>query len=97
MARGSYEKELITNTILKIFKNSFINDKEIRIPVMSAEGEEIQIKVTLTAAKTNIETGISAADSNIEQLDIVDINPLTDEEKDELIKKLEKLCPIAFE
>lgn len=41
------------NKILEIFPNSFINGKEIRI-CGTENGEEVQIKVTLTAAKENI-------------------------------------------
>ena len=56
MARGSVAKEQITNQILAAFPGSFKYDKEIRIPV-AENGETIQIKVTLTAAKTNVEAG----------------------------------------
>lgn len=41
------------NKILETFPNSFINGKEIRI-CGTENGEEVQIKVTLTAAKENI-------------------------------------------
>lgn len=41
------------NKILEVFPNSFINGKEIRI-CGNENGEEVQIKVTLTAAKENI-------------------------------------------
>ena len=56
MARGAVSKEKITNQILTAFPGSFKYDKEIRIPIME-DGEMIQIKVTLTAAKTNVEAG----------------------------------------
>lgn len=56
MARGAVSKETITNQILAVFPGSFKYDKEIRIPIME-DGETIQIKVTLTAAKTNVEAG----------------------------------------
>lgn len=56
MARGAVSKEKITKTILETFAGSFLYDKEIRIP-MSEDGEIIQIKVVLTAAKTNVESG----------------------------------------
>lgn len=39
--------------ILEVFPNSFVNGKEIRI-CGNENGEEIQIKVSLTAAKENI-------------------------------------------
>ena len=56
MARGSIAKEKITNQILAAFPGSFKYDKEIRIPV-DENGELVQIKVTLTAAKVNVEAG----------------------------------------
>lgn len=52
--KGIQAKADITKKILETFDGSFMNDKEIRIPVME-NGEEIQIKVTLTAAKVNID------------------------------------------
>ena len=55
-ARGSVAKEEITNKILAEFPGSFKFDKEIRIPVME-NGELVQIKITLTAAKVNVENG----------------------------------------
>ena len=55
-ARGSASKEVITSKILETFPNSFVYGKEIRIPI-EENGETIQIKVTLTAAKTNVECG----------------------------------------
>ena len=56
MARGAASKEEIINKILSTFKGSFKYDKEVRIPMME-NGELIQIKITLTAAKTNVEPG----------------------------------------
>ena len=52
--KGIQAKADITKKILETFDGSFMNDKEIRIPVME-NGEEVQIKVTLTAAKINID------------------------------------------
>ena len=51
--RGQELKNQIVNKILEVFPNSFINGKEIRI-CGNENGEEVQIKVTLTAAKENI-------------------------------------------
>lgn len=51
--RGSISKNTITKTLLKTFEGSFINDKNIVIP-MREEGEELQIKVTLTCAKNSV-------------------------------------------
>ena len=60
MARGTESKSYITKKILETFEGSFLyNDgKEIRIP-LKEDGEIVQIKVTLTCAKTNV----SAEDS----------------------------------
>ena len=57
-AKGSQAKEVIKNKILEVFSGSFLydNGKEIRIP-MKEDGLEIQIKLTLTAAKTNVNPG----------------------------------------
>lgn len=53
MLKGATSKEKITNKILKLFENSFLYNKEIRIPCVE-DGQEIQIKITLTTAKENI-------------------------------------------
>lgn len=63
MARGSSSKEIITQKILETFAGAFINDKEIRIPMLE-DGSEVQIKVTLTAAKENIAHNGAAGDFN---------------------------------
>lgn len=55
-ARGAESKEKVMQVILETFPSAFKYDKEIRIP-MYENGEEIQIKVALTAAKTNVESG----------------------------------------
>ena len=62
MARGAEAKAKIQKQILETFSGSFLyNDgKEIRIP--TPEGAEIvQIKVTLTCAKENVECGADNA------------------------------------
>ena len=53
MAKGAIAKEAITNKILSSFDGSFINGKEIRVPMME-NGEELQIKITLTCAKNMV-------------------------------------------
>ena len=53
-ARGQKIKAQITQKILDTFDGSFINDKEIRI-CGEEDGYPVQIKVTLTAAKENID------------------------------------------
>jgi len=58
MARGQVSKQIIADKILNTFEGAFAyNDgKEIRIPLLE-EGELIQVKVTLTAAKENVNPG----------------------------------------
>ena len=56
MARGSILKEQITNKILETFPDSFVFDKVIIIPGVE-NSENLQIKVALTCAKTNVERG----------------------------------------
>lgn len=58
MARGQVSKQTVAKKILEVFEGSFsYNDgKEIRIP-LTEDGELIQIKVALTAAKDNVEPG----------------------------------------
>lgn len=61
-ARGSEAKEFITKKLLETFDGSFLynNGKEIRIPV-TENGENLQIKIALTCAKTNVEQGEDTA------------------------------------
>ena len=54
--KGSQAKAEITQKILEQFQGSFVYDKEIRIPIVE-NGDTVQIKVTLTAAKVNVENG----------------------------------------
>ena len=56
MAKGQESKNIITQKILDTFEGAFQYEKEIRIPIME-NGELVQIKITLTAAKTNVEQG----------------------------------------
>lgn len=58
MARGSIAKDEIYSKVMKMFPNSFMyNDgKELRINTKE-NGELIQIKLVLTAAKTPVSNG----------------------------------------
>ena len=97
--RGSEAKDIVSKVILNVFKNAFINDKEIRVPVMW-DGEEIQIKVTLTAAKTNVEhEGGTAIKPEIpaNAADVVPIGPLSDEEKNKIIEQLRGLIELNLD
>ena len=103
MAKGTVSKTQITNKILELFPGSFTYDKEIRIPIIE-DGEEIQIKVTLTCAKTNVEQngdiavpGLKVAedDNKINFVDkIAEENKVTgptQEEKDNIKRLMESL------
>ena len=52
-ARGQESKDKIKAKIFEVFEDAFENGKEIRIP-MEENGETIEIKITLTAAKVNV-------------------------------------------
>ena len=56
MARGQEEKLIVINKIKEVFPEAFEYDKTIRIPI-----GDVQIKVSLTAAKDNVEPGGDAA------------------------------------
>lgn len=60
MAKGAQSKEAVIAKLLEVFPGSFQYDKEFRIPMVE-NGEEIQIKVALTCAKTNVEKGEDTA------------------------------------
>lgn len=60
MPRGSEAKSIVTKKILETFEDAFVYDKEIRIPVVE-NGETIQIKCVLTAAKVNVSMGSDVA------------------------------------
>ena len=86
MARGAVSKEKIIKKILDTFEGSFLYDKEIRIPV-TEDGELIQIKVTLTAAKTNVESGDDVKIPGIESNEINFETQTTTKEKIEVTEE----------
>lgn len=51
--KGQKAKQEVTQKILETFNGSFLYEKEIRIPCIE-DGAEVQIKVTLVAAKANV-------------------------------------------
>ena len=55
MAKGQEEKQIITAKILETFPNSFVVDKDIRIPI-----NDVEIKISLTCAKDILGKTISA-------------------------------------
>lgn len=84
MARGSLSKDNITKALLSIFAGSFIDadGKTIRIPT-KCEGDLIEIKVALTAAKDVIggtpdkpEVTMTPQDTKITQEEIDEIREL---------------------
>ena len=93
MAKGSSSKEYIFNKILEVFPGAFMVDaKTARIPLVE-DGEPIEIKVALTAAKDILGEG---ADNNIDFEDapapFQDAIPdLTQEEKDTVKALMKKL------
>ena len=96
MAKGSILKQEITNKILETFPGSFLynNGKEIRI-CGNENGELLQVKVTLTCAKENVEVG-NDNDNNvtIAANNVVDSNTTvepTQEEKDNVRRLMEAL------
>jgi len=101
-AKGSILKQEITKKILETFPNSFLyNDgKEIRING-TEEGVSLQIKVTLTCAKTPVEGGEDNALPGEKNAATADVKPTgtnekipqepTAEEKERLTTLLNKL------
>ena len=89
-ARGAESKEKVAEIILQTFPAAFRYEKEIRIPMVE-NGEEVQIKVTLTAAKANVSAGgdtalpgeqvIKASNPSVESNVKVPIEPTEEEKK----------------
>lgn len=50
MAKGTQSKDIITKKLLETFKGAFLDGRVVRVPMIEDEGE-VQIKITLTAAK----------------------------------------------
>lgn len=86
---GSEEKEIVKQKILEVFPNSFVYDKEIRIPLNGR-----QIKVTLTCAKVNVENGGDTAvpvAGNASTVNSSDNLMITEQEKEDTMKLLQSL------
>lgn len=94
--RGSWSKGVVKEKILETFKDSFENGSEIRIPLYE-NGERIEIKVTLTAAKTNVggDAGVKVEESTDGQPHITEdtetVAPPSEEEKAQVSSLLAKL------
>lgn len=72
-ARGAEAKEKVMQNILATFPGAFKYDKEIRIPMVE-NGEELQIKVTLTAAKNMVAAGGDTAIPGAKAMEIASQN-----------------------
>lgn len=97
-AKGSISKEIIVQKILDTFEGAFKFDKEIRIPMIE-DGAEVQIKIALTCAKTNVESGMDTAipgaapqtTATPKPLDNHGIAEVTEEEKQNVLKAMQAL------
>jgi len=90
-ARGSLSKEIITQKLLSTFDGAFIYGKEIRIP-MDEGGDLVQIKVTLTAAKENVESGADTATPTATiSIPTGTFEPMTEQEKADVRAKIAEL------
>lgn len=97
-AKGSISKEIIVQKILDTFEGAFKFDKEIRIPMIE-DGAEVQIKVTLTCAKTNVESGMdtaipgatAATTATPKAIDNHGVAEVTEEEKQNVLKAMKAL------
>lgn len=89
--KGSIAKTEITNKILEVFDDAFVNDKEIRIP-WNEGSEVVQIKVALTCAKVNVENAGGAG--LVQQTTTVpapEDRKITETEKQEINNLIKKL------
>lgn len=88
MAKGAESKNKIVAKICQVFPDAFLYDKMVIIP-MEENGEIVQIKCTLTCAKTNIDAGgaqPTAAPST--DLGNLEITPEEKSDVEQLISKL---------
>lgn len=80
-ARGSVAKTLIGTAILQVFPGSFIDSdgKTIRIPT-TCEGEPIEVKIIMTAAKDIVGNGGQASLVTATKQAVPQDTEMTDEE-----------------
>lgn len=90
--KGADSKIAATKKILEVFEGSFTYEKEIRIPFIE-NGEEIQLKCTITCAKTNVSPngdiaipGEKTNELNFEEKEIKPIMEASQEEKDNVAR-----------
>ena len=95
--KGSIAKEEIIKRMMEVFEDSFMNDKTLIIPMME-NGEEVQIKLTLTASKTNIPHSNGKAEILTTvaagMLNPVEVVEPTEEEKQRVVDLINKLGSI---
>ena len=97
-ARGSESKNIITAKLLETFAGSFIYDKNVIIPMVE-NGESLQIKIALTCAKTNVESGMDTAIPGAttattvtpKVMDTHGVAEVTEEEKQNVLKAMAAL------
>ena len=98
-ARGSESKNIIIAKLLETFAGSFIYDKNVIIPMVE-NGESLQIKIALTCAKTNGESGMDNAIPGAEMssttvapkaIDNHGVAEVTEEEKQNVLKAMKAL------
>ena len=97
-AKGTVSKSVVFDKLKEVFPASFWEDegKILRIP-LDEDGTRVEIKVTLTAAKTNLGDGAVASafsapvpNNAAETITTPDIEP-SQEEKDNVAKLLASL------
>lgn len=74
MAKGAIAKQEVINKIKEVFPDAFEYGKELRIP-MDEDGVRVEIKVTLTCAKTNVGGESGSVESGEKPLDFSDAAP----------------------
>lgn len=88
--RGAESKQKITDAILSMFAGAFVYNKELRIPCHE-NGERIEIKVALTAAKENIKSDYTQfeQDNNEDSpVAAVDDTPTPTDVEKEIVRRL---------
>lgn len=90
-ARGSIAKTLIGTAILQVFPGSFIDSdgKTIRIPT-TCEGEPIEVKISMTAAKDIVGCGQASSVTATKQA-VPQNTEMTDEEVAEVKRIISEL------
>lgn len=97
-AKGAEAKSVISEKIFEVFPNAFAYEKELRIPYQE-NGEEVQIKITLTCAKVNVPNPNLETSENLEESDMAssstsssrDLSEPSIEEKETLEELISKL------